>query len=58
MCQALEELYQDGVKEGIKGAIELCQEFGMSKETALEKIKEKYSLKEETALKYVDEYWQ
>lgn len=70
MCQALEELYQDGVKvgreagmlvgreAGIRGAVELCQEFGMSKEMALEKIKEKYSLKEETALKYIDEYWQ
>lgn len=54
MCQALEELYQDGV---IKGAIELCREFGMSKEATQEKIKEKYSLEEEKVREYLDEYW-
>lgn len=61
MCQALEELYQDGVKEGreagIRGVIELCQEFGMTKEETVKKLEEKCSMEEETALKYLEEYW-
>lgn len=77
MCKALEELYQDGVREGIekgiqtgiergiqtgiergiKATVELCQEFGLSREIATEKIKEKYELEDAKAREYIKEYW-
>lgn len=69
MCQALEELYQDGVdegieqgieqgiKQGIRGMIEGFKEIGVSREDTAAKIKEKFGLETESVEKYMEEYW-
>ena len=49
---------QIGLKSGeIIGVIRTCQEFHVSKENTLEKIKKEFSLKKEEAEKYIKEYW-
>lgn len=53
MCQALEELHEDGV---ILGALEVYQEFGMTKEEAICKVMEKYNLTKERVESCIEEY--
>ncbi len=49
---------QIGLKRGeIIGVIKTCQEFHVSKENTLEKIKKEFSLEKEEAEKYIKEYW-
>ena len=49
---------QIGLKSGeIIGVIRTCQEFHVSKENTLEKIKKEFSLKKEESEKYIKEYW-
>ena len=48
---------QDGIQQSIGLMIESCAELGIAKQDTLEKIMEKFSLKETDANKYMDEYW-
>lgn len=56
---------QDGIKQGISQGIqqsiglmiESCAELGVAKQDTLEKIMVKFSLKEDEANKYMEEYW-
>lgn len=72
MCNALEELRQEGYQEGyrrgyqegrqeerlhsIQVVIRICQEY--NKDVAVEKLIECYSLLEDEAVDYVNRYWQ
>ena len=40
-----------------EGVMEMCREFGLSKEETVIKIKEKFSVTEEEAKQYVEDYW-
>lgn len=61
MCQAILEMIEDGrqegIQEGIKVLVESCQEFGIAKEDAMLKVKEKYKLTEEQAVEKIVLYW-
>lgn len=66
MCSALEALKREGVQEGLQeglqegkivGFIEASKEFGASKESVEQKIRETYGLTTEEATKYIEMYW-
>lgn len=73
MCQALQELFEDGrlqgieqgiergieqgIEQGIKVCVALCREFGMDKEGAVRQISRKFALDMEKAQEYTDKYW-
>lgn len=65
MCQALDELYQDGVNFGISQGISLglqklietIQEFGGSKDDAISKVAEKFNLPYSDAVQNVEKHW-
>lgn len=73
MCQALQELFEDGrlqgieqgiergieqgIEQGIKVCVALCREFGMDKEGAARQISRKFALDMEKAQEYTDKYW-
>lgn len=60
MCQALEELYQDGVEQGLKDGIKAFildyTEEGFSREKILEKLQKRFSLSREKAEAYFEEF--
>lgn len=49
---------QTGIQTGLCGMIETCQELGISKEDTLLKILEKFQLERDSALGYIEQYWQ
>ncbi|MDO5417891.1 MAG: hypothetical protein Q4F29_11865 [Lachnospiraceae bacterium] len=51
------EVTEQITEKAAKGFIELCQELGMSKETAETKIKEKFSLSTDSLPEYMKKYW-
>ena len=57
MCKAWDDHKKRGIKEGIEkgvcGLIELCQEFGISREVTVEKVIQKFSFDSEQAKRYV-----
>ncbi len=53
MAQGIEQ----GIEQGIKSLIETCQELGLSKEETQIRIKNKFSLEEENAVKSLEKYW-
>lgn len=65
MCEALEAWGRDerragmeeGIKEGVKALINTCMEFGVSKETVLERILKNFNLELEVAEAYLEEFW-
>lgn len=57
MCGAIAGLIEEGKLEGIKALIEMCEEFHISREETLERIRDKFSLSEEKAEKYMENYW-
>ena len=65
MCGAIAGLIEEGKiegklegrLEGIKALIETCEEFNVSKEDTLARIKNKFSLSEENAETYLEKYW-
>lgn len=65
MCQALQELFEDGIERGIEQGIEqgiracvaLCREFGIGKEGAVRQISRKFAMSIGDAEKYTDKYW-
>lgn len=60
MCKALEDLYQDGVKEGISQGIEAFvldyQEEGFSREKIISKLMKRFSLSGEEAKAYYERF--
>ena len=47
----------EGMREGIIEMIKLCQEFQVPQNETLPKIKNAFSLEDEDARHYIDEYW-
>lgn len=56
MCQALEELYQDGVEQGIKAFVQDYTEEGFGREKILGKLQKRFSLSREKAEAYFEEF--
>lgn len=61
MCQALQELFEDGIEQGIeqgiRACVALCREFGIDKEGAVRQISRKFAMSIGDAEKYTDKYW-
>ena len=62
MCKALDELYNDGIEQGIecgmiRGTIETLKEFDVSMEEAIERIMKKFEITKEQAKEEVEKYW-
>ncbi|MCM1155397.1 MAG: Rpn family recombination-promoting nuclease/putative transposase [Roseburia sp.] len=48
---------KEGLEEGIKNSLSICREFGMSRESALDKLKEKFQFGDGKAQEYMEKYW-
>ena len=61
MCEVAEKLeqrgIQKGIQEGIRRTMEICLEFGISKEKVIDKVMEKYALSREDAEKEMERCW-
>ena len=65
MCTALEELRNEGVLEGrregrlegIQATINTCKSFNASKDVTVKNLIKVFSLSEEDAADYVENYW-
>lgn len=61
VCQALEEIYQDGVKEGVERVIHIViQDYideGFGKDKILWKLQRRFSLTQEQAEAYLEDSW-
>lgn len=64
MCRAIKEMIEDGRQdgrqegrqEGIQALVETCKELGITKETTLSKLQEKFALGD-SAEEYLERYW-
>ena len=60
MCGALEELYNDGVNDGIEQGmnafVEACKELGVTDQEILQRMQKEFSLSEERAKEYMEKY--
>ena len=69
MCNALEELRQEGVEEGrqegrwegilegIRATVRTCRNFNISEADTIRNIMNEFSLSQEEAVNYVKKYW-
>ncbi len=70
MCKALEDLYNEGIEIGmtrgmecgmelgvIKGVVETLYDFGTEKDTAIQRVMQKFEMSREQAEKVVESYW-
>ena len=69
MCNALEELRQDGIQAGVQEGIQIgrldgiranirtCKSFNASQEVTVKNLMREFSLSEEEAAGYVKKYW-
>ena len=58
MCKALEDLYNDGIEQGIvRGMIETLKDLGMEKNHAIVRVMEKFGITQEEAENDVEKYW-
>lgn len=57
MCKALEDLYAEGIEQGVQALIEMCKEFGCSQEDTRKRLLEKILITEECAEIYMEKYW-
>lgn len=57
MRQTREEGRREEREKGIKALIEVCREFGASKEETIRKLTKKYPVQEIQAEEYVTKYW-
>ena len=48
---------QTGIQQGIQSALRLLKEFGQSRSAAEKRISHEFSLTEEEARRYIEEYW-
>ena len=53
-----EEGKEEGISQGIVVLINICQDFGVSKEETRRKIIEKFALEEMKANEYIKKYWE
>ena len=47
----------NGLSKGIKGTIHACMKFNVPKEDVMQNLMEEFSLSQEEAEKYLEEYW-
>ena len=58
MCTALEELRNEDIQEGeIRGTIKTCKKFHISYEDILLNLMNEFSLSEEDAKRYLEQYY-
>ena len=61
MCNALEELRQEGrwegILEGIRATVRTCRNFNISEVDTVRNIMNEFSLSQEEAVNYVKKYW-
>ena len=65
MCKAIQEMYDDGVKDGIQKGVEhgiaavirTCRNLNVSEEDTLNNVQREYELSMEEAKKYLETYW-
>ena len=61
MCNALEELRQEGrwegILEGIRATVRTCRNFNISETDTVRNIMNEFSLSQEEAVNYVKKYW-
>lgn len=57
MCKALQDLFDEGMEQGVRAMIDTCKEFECSRDTTLQKLVEKIPLSEERASEYMEKYW-
>lgn len=53
-----EEGRQEGREEVIQALISTCQEFHASKDETISKLREKFTISDDAAREYVEEYWE
>ena len=57
-CAVLDYVEAKAEKRGeVKSQIEMCQEFGVTREETLVRVMQKYELNENTARDYMNQYW-
>ncbi len=56
-AQGIEQGITQGIAQGIKALVEVCREFGTSREDTEERIKTKFKLTNGRAQEYMQEYW-
>ena len=65
MCNALEELVQEGMEQGIEQGMEkgieatirICKNFNISRDAAIKNLMKEFSLSEENAVSFIEKYW-
>ena len=61
MCNALEELvnegFQAGIQKGIQVHIKTCKKFNLDEKSTIDDIMKEFSVSEEEAVVYVKKYW-
>ncbi len=61
MCNALEELVQEGMEQGMEKGIEatirICKNFNISRDAAIKNLMKEFSLSEENAVSFIKKYW-
>ena len=61
MCNALEELRQEGrwegILKGIRATVRTCRNFNISETDTVRNIMNEFSLSQEEAVNYVKKYW-
>ncbi len=57
MCNALEELVNEGVQTGIQVHIKTCKKFNFDEKSTIDDIGKEFSISEEEAMAYVKKYW-
>ena len=55
--QGITQGIAQGIAQGVKALVEVCREFGMSREDTEERIKTKFKLTSGRAQEYMQEYW-
>lgn len=55
--QGITQGIAQGIAQGVKALVEVCREFGMSREDIEERIKTKFKLTSGRAQEYMQEYW-
>lgn len=48
---------KEGIEQGIKAFIEICQENAMLREAAFSKLMEKFSLTSDLTKEYLERFW-
>lgn len=56
-AEGLSEGRAEAMEQGIKNFVELCQELGMSRESAMCQLDKKYGLDETEMQRYMEMYW-